>query len=82
MNSQRPRKNNVQLIWGIALMAMGGAVFLKTFRLPEIQGLSKTTATICLFLIGFILLGGGLKKILHYFAKSSSSLTPSDTDAE
>lgn len=71
MNSSRSQKKHLQLLWGIALMAVGVAVFFKTSQvIPKIQGLNKTSATICIYLMGVILLGGGLKKILHYFSNS------------
>ena len=64
-------------------MAVGVAVFFKTSQvIPKIQGLNKTSATICIYLMGAILLGGGLKKILRYFSNSRSTQTQPDLEAE
>lgn len=63
----------MQLIWGGALILMGVAVF---FRIPQVMpklaemGQSATTIgfiRVCFYLMGFILVGGGLKKIMGHF---------------
>ena len=67
------RRSNGQLIWGIALVLVGIGVFI---RIP--QALPKLAETgsfagalgfiqFCLYLMGVILLGGGIKKIIAYF---------------
>ena len=83
MQSFRSKKNHVQLFWGIALMVVGVAVFFKTSQvIPEIQGLEKTPAAICIYLMGVILIGGGLKKILRYFSNSPPMDAQTNMEAE
>jgi uncharacterized membrane protein HdeD (DUF308 family) len=83
MHRYRSKKKPLQLFWGIALMAAGVAVFFKTYQvIPSIQGLNKTSATICIYLMGAILLGGGLKKILGYFSNSRPTQSQPDLEAE
>ncbi len=62
----------VKLVWGAALILVGVAVF---FRIPQVipqlvqMGLSTTTVwfiRICFYLMGFILVGGGIKKFIQY----------------
>jgi hypothetical protein len=64
-------KNKVQLVWAGALIVMGIAVF---FRIPQVlpklveMGHSATTVgfiRICFYIIGCLLVGGGVKKLLH-----------------
>jgi uncharacterized membrane protein HdeD (DUF308 family) len=86
-----PRKrshNTTQLIWGAVLVLMGVAVF---FRLPQVvpklaeMGQSEFTIgffRICLYIIGFILIGGGIRKWIQHFqpAEKSSGVSSSDNE--
>jgi hypothetical protein len=65
-------KNKIQLIWGVALVLMGIAVF---FRVPVV--IEKMSDSVELnsglyflrfsfYLIAVILIGGGIKKIQKY----------------
>jgi hypothetical protein len=63
------KKENLQLIWGVALTLAGIGVF---FRIPQvmpkinnIEQFSSLTVfiRICFYLLGILLIGGGLKKI-------------------
>ena len=69
INSQS--KNYVQIVWGAALILVGVAVF---FRIPQVipqlvkMGQSNTTVLfirICFYLMGILLVGGGVKKIVQ-----------------
>lgn len=71
-------KNNVQIVWGTALILVGVAVF---FRIPQVMpqliemGLSTAKVwliRIGLFIMGFLLVGGGIKKFLQYFSPEDS----------
>ncbi|MGD8835665.1 MAG: hypothetical protein PVJ84_17190 [Desulfobacteraceae bacterium] len=73
MESPGQPKDKVQLIWAAALISMGIAVF---FRIPQVMpklvelGYSATTVgfiRICFYVIGLLLIGGGVKKVMHYF---------------
>jgi hypothetical protein len=86
MTIQKQSKRNVQLIWGGALILMGVAVF---FRIPQVMpklaemGQSATTIgfiRICFYLLGFILVGGGVKKIMGQFKpdENKSDGNPND----
>lgn len=74
------------MIWGGALIFMGVAVF---FRIPQVMpklaemGQSTTTIgfiRICFYLMGIILVGGGLKKIMGHLKpdENKSGKTPND----
>lgn len=75
MKSLHGSKSNTQLFWGIALTLMGVAVF---FRIPQVMpklaetGQSETAIwfiRICFYAIGFILIGGGVRKLINHFKK-------------
>lgn len=72
-------KNTVQIVWGTALILVGVAVF---FRIPQVipqlvqMGQSSTTVwfvRICFYLMGFLLVGGGIKKFVQYFSPEESA---------
>ena len=76
-NTKRQSKTTVQLIWGVALVIMGIGVF---FRIPQvmpkiakIEQFSQVMFFIrfCFYLMGILLVGGGSKKIYHYYDKES-----------
>jgi Ni,Fe-hydrogenase I cytochrome b subunit len=73
MNGKQSPKTGRQLVWGIALLAVGIGVFVRTPQvMPRLQQIHQAPATLgyirfCFYLIGFILVGGGIKKIVHYF---------------
>jgi hypothetical protein len=73
MRTSDPSKDRVQLVWAGALIFMGIAVF---FRIPQIlpklveMGHSATTVgfiRVCFYIIGCLLVGGGIKKLMHQF---------------
>jgi steroid 5-alpha reductase family enzyme len=79
-------KNYVQLIWGSALAVVGAAVF---FRIPQVMpqlaqmGLSGTTlwaVRISFYLMGFLLIGGGVRKIIQYFRPDSTTRPQDPSD--
>jgi hypothetical protein len=66
-------RNNVQLIWGIALIMAGVGVFVRIPqvmpKLAQIEYFSSALWLVrfCFYLMGIILFGGGIKKIISYF---------------
>jgi hypothetical protein len=66
-------KNHVQLIWAGVLMSAGIAVFLEIPRkMSQLVQLWHSSTTIwafriCFYLIGILLVGGGIRKIFQYF---------------
>jgi uncharacterized membrane protein HdeD (DUF308 family) len=63
------QKNHLQLAWGILLTAAGVGVF---FRIPQVMPQIKTIPQFadiipfiyfCFYLIGFLLIAGGVRKI-------------------
>jgi len=66
-------KSNLQLIWGIAYILAGFSVFFNLHkRWPEIVAFSQSltftwSIRIAFYLIGIVLIGGGVLKVLHYF---------------
>jgi hypothetical protein len=68
-------KIHFQLIWGILLLLAGVGVF---FRIPQVMPQIKTIETFasiigfiyfCFYLLGFLLVLGGAKKIYANFRK-------------
>jgi len=71
------KKNKVQLLWGMALMLMGLGVF---YRIPQvmsrISSYEESSIQImfirfCFYLVGVMLLGGGVRKLYYFFKKDS-----------
>jgi hypothetical protein len=62
-------KNNFQLIYGVALVLAGLGVFYRIPQvMPKIVAMEQFSSTkpflyVCFYLIGIILVGGGIKKI-------------------
>ncbi|MEJ2155765.1 MAG: hypothetical protein P8X96_10540 [Desulfobacteraceae bacterium] len=90
MAPRQHSKNNIQLFWGAALVLMGVAVF---FRLQQVMpklaemGLSDFAIgffRVCLYIIGFVLVGGGVRKWIQHFNpdKESSGNTRSDSSED
>lgn len=61
------------LTWGVLLLLMGCGVFYRTHQLgSQIDAVAGTAATalfirICLYIMGILLVGGGIKKIRHHY---------------
>ncbi len=68
---QQPKAGG-QLIWGVALILVGIGVFLRIPQvMPKLAELEQFVGAMgfirfCLYLMGIILLGGGIKKIIAY----------------
>jgi hypothetical protein len=62
-------RNAGQLIWGIALVLMGLALFFRAPQLmPRIESIEQFSSVsvfirFCLYFVGIFLIGGGAKKI-------------------
>ncbi|ABW67051.1 hypothetical protein [Desulfosudis oleivorans] len=69
------------LVWGIMLLLMGCGVFYRTHQLiPRIEEIAGAPATalfirICLYIMGILLAGGGIKKIRHYYSRPRADQT-------
>jgi hypothetical protein len=70
-------KENItlQFIWGIALFLAGIGVF---FRIPQVMPQIKANPQFadgigfiyfCLYLLGILLIGGGIRKLTHTYKK-------------
>ena len=77
MQKQEPSSNGtLQLIWGIALALAGVGVFVRIPqvmpKIAQIEVFSTSTGIIriCIYLMGIILLGGGIQKIYRYVISS------------
>ena len=64
-------KDRLQLAWGLALILMGVAFF---FRFPYVlervfsggqSGIFHFFVKLCMILVSVILVGGGIKKLIH-----------------
>ena len=86
MHTDLKSKSNVQLIWGMALTVIGVAVFFRTSQIiPRLQEMNYAPTTlvfirICFYLMGIILAGGGIRKIVLYLSPSPSSSSQPDAD--
>lgn len=81
MGTQSDNKCNIQLIWGIALSLVGIAVLFKVSQvMPDLEKVQQRTGihvNVQVFLIclmGVILLGGGIKKLIRYYQLSRNSV--------
>ncbi len=77
MQQQEPSsKGKLQLVWGIALALAGVGVFVRIPqvmpKIAQIEIFSTSTGIIriCFYLMGIILLGGGIQKIYRYVIAS------------
>jgi hypothetical protein len=89
MKKKSQTKNKVQIVklaWGAALILVGVAVF---FRIPQVtpqlvqMGQSATTVwfiRICFYLMGFLLIGGGIKKIIQHIGPEDSAAEERSAD--
>lgn len=72
---KRQTKTTIQLIWGVALVLMGIGVFFRIPQvMPEIAKIEQFSQAMffirfCFYLMGILLIGGGSKKIYHYYDK-------------
>ncbi len=63
------------MIWGILLFLAGAGVFIRIPQvMPQIEKIEIYTSVLllirlCFYLIGILLIGGGLKKIYRYCRK-------------
>jgi hypothetical protein len=73
-----PPKNKIQLIWGIALLVVGIAVFFRVSQvMPQIAEIPQFSSVlifirISFYIIGFVLVGGGVRKIWAYVQGSDT----------
>lgn len=65
-------RSTFQLVWGLALVLAGIGVFIRIPQvMPKIEELEVFSGatwivSFCFYLIGIILIGGGLQKIVRY----------------
>ena len=70
------KKNNFQLIYGVALILAGLGVFYRIPQvMPKILAMEQFAALkpflyFCFYLIGIMLVGGGIKKIQKHYKNS------------
>jgi uncharacterized membrane protein len=76
-HQQRQRSgDNLQLIYGIALLLAGLGVFYRIPQvMPQISAIKQFASAVwfirfCFYFMGIILIGGGVKKILGHFKES------------
>jgi uncharacterized membrane protein HdeD (DUF308 family) len=78
-------KNHLQLIWAVVLMSVGVAVFLEIPRkMSQLVQLWQSPAKIwafkiCFYLVGILLVGGGIRKMIQYFQPNGQH-RPEGTD--
>ena len=88
MKRQDQPKQNVQMIWAAALILAGVAVF---FRIPQVMPqlaqmwqseITLWAFRICFYLMGILLIGGGIKKIVQFFHREANGSQPRTTGEE
>ena len=68
-------KKPLQMIWGILLFLAGVGVFIRIPQvMPQIEKIELYSSALvfirlCFYLVGILLIGGGLKKIHFYYKK-------------
>ena len=73
MEPTKRKNTNIQLIWGAALTLMGVAVFFKVPQVvPKLEAMGQSAFTItffriCIYIMGLILIGGGIRKLIQHF---------------
>ena len=83
MTRKFQQNTNIQLIWGVALTLVGIGVFLRIPQvIPQLEKMEQFSGVMwfirfCFYLMGVILIGGGIKKILNHFRPAE---TLSDND--
>lgn len=82
---KRPQQNkNIQLIWGAALTLVGIGVFIRIPQvMPQLEKMEQFADVMwfvrfCFYLMGVILIGGGLKKLYHHFRPAEQSRSCDD----
>ena len=83
MTKKPQQTNNIQLIWGVALTVVGIGVFLRIPQvMPQLEKMEQFSGAIwfirfCFYLMGVILIGGGIKKVLNHF-RHAENLSDND----
>jgi uncharacterized membrane protein HdeD (DUF308 family) len=88
MGNSSGHRSNLQLIWGVVLMIVGIAVFVRIPQvMPELEKIQQFKGVtgfirICFYAMGIILIGGGAKKLVKYFQnRGDTSETPPDNNS-
>lgn len=85
MKKNNQPKNHLQLVLAGVLMSVGIAVFLEIPRkMSQLEQLNQSSAKIwafkiCFYLVGILLVGGGIRKAVLYFLPNSQH-NPDVTD--
>ena len=72
------RNNSIQIIWGALLLLAGVGVFYRIPQvMPTIEKIEQFSSSIffirfCFYLIGVMLIGGGIKKVYSNYRKSDA----------
>jgi uncharacterized membrane protein HdeD (DUF308 family) len=73
------RNNSIQMIWGALLLLAGLGVFYRIPQvMPKIEQIEQFSSSIffirfCFYLIGILLIGGGIKKVYSNYRKSDKA---------
>jgi hypothetical protein len=76
MNKNDSSRSTLQLIWGIALVMAGVGVFIRIPQvMPRVEQIITSPVSLwiirfCFILMGVLLVGGGMKKVIHHFRSS------------
>lgn len=68
-------RTTIQFVWGIILVLAGIGVFYRIPQvMPQIEKIGQFSSAMffirfCFYLLGILLIGGGLKKVYHNYTK-------------
>ncbi len=73
MQGMDRQKTIIQIVWGVLLVLAGIGVFIRIHQvMPQILQIESFASAslfirFCFYLLGILLIGGGSKKIYHYY---------------
>ncbi len=88
MKSTEPPNCRLQLVWGVALVLVGIAVFFRIPQvMPQLAQMGQSGATlvfirICFYIMGILLIGGGAKKIIYCLRQQTPPSNAEETDGD
>ena len=89
MRNEKPAQpNTIQMVYGFLLAAAGISIFLRFDQVipPKLGQFSTFSGAMwfirfCFYLMGIILIGGGARKIGHYFKAHRSASEKNQVDS-
>ena len=85
MDTSDIRKNAGQLVWALALIVMGIALVFYIPHDPRFAEMGQSSAKtgyikLCFYVIAFLLIGGGIRKIILHLRTAASAQAGKTSD--